>query len=329
MASVKEVNSFIFKFNQLWKSGFSADLNFKCYAGQAFATLQVGLGYADNLATPNGYGSHDVKPSKHVSPSQLRRRVRRENLRKVDDSNLAEKADDLNFAEKADDLNLAEKADDVVKSDSNDVDLVDLNDEDINDINDDKILQSSNDIDGNSCATTDDSKVDDGEAAVGNAVAKEGGECAVQVKDNFNDTTADLPIKNISSEKDVEELNIKVDGQSQADKALPDLVEVYATATYSQCPYSQLSQDDLDSLYRFTTSKDHLKNNIASINYDRIYSHGADNAGTFEHSIQFRISVKRQNLWEGARSYIWKHLGTDVWERGNGTKIKLSRIHQK
>ena len=98
MATAKGIDSFIFKLNQLWRIGFAADLNFKCYAGQAFATLQVGLGYAENVVTPSA-GPHEFKPSKHVSPSQLRRRVRRENARSAekaaddDMSNIGEKVD--------------------------------------------------------------------------------------------------------------------------------------------------------------------------------------------------------------------------------------------
>ena len=35
------------------------------------------------------------------------------------------------------------------------------------------------------------------------------------------------------------------------------------------------------------------------------------------------------HLWEGARSYIWQHLGGDnTWTRGDGTKITLVKIHQ-
>ena len=128
---------------------------------------------------------------------------------------------------------------------------------------------------------------------------------------------------NVAAMEDMNPLDSKVS------EMLPKLVDVYATATFSQCPNSQLTQEYLDSLYRFITSKDHLKKNIANIYYDRIYDLGANHAGTFEHSVQFRMAVKSQNLWEGCRSYIWKHLGSDVWERGNGTKIKLSRIHQK
>ena len=46
MATEKEVESFIYKVNQLWRGGFAADLQFKCNAGQVYINLKVGLGYA-------------------------------------------------------------------------------------------------------------------------------------------------------------------------------------------------------------------------------------------------------------------------------------------
>ena len=60
-----------FKFNQLWKNGFEAELNFKCNAGQAFVSLQVGLGYGAESDSVNLL-------KKHVAPSQHRRRIRRD-----------------------------------------------------------------------------------------------------------------------------------------------------------------------------------------------------------------------------------------------------------
>ena len=48
MDSAKEVQSFLVKFNQLWNSGYNADLHIKCNAGQASLHLEVGLGYATN-----------------------------------------------------------------------------------------------------------------------------------------------------------------------------------------------------------------------------------------------------------------------------------------
>ena len=48
----------------------------------------------------------------------------------------------------------------------------------------------------------------------------------------------------------------------------------------------------------------------------------------FEHIVAVKLIVNTAQLWESPRSYIWKHLGNNsVWTRGNGTEIRLSRIH--
>ena len=112
-------------------------------------------------------------------------------------------------------------------------------------------------------------------------------------------------------------------------KTLPDIVEVYALASFRNSPNASLMRDDIESMGRFVTSKDHLKRNIAKVEYDVITSDGINSNGTYDYTVKVKILVFRRNLWEGARSYIWKHLGSDIWERGNGTIISLSRIHQK
>ena len=86
---------------------------------------------------------------------------------------------------------------------------------------------------------------------------------------------------------------------------------------------------EMEILKRFVNSKDHLSRNIASIEFESVAYDGTDGCGTFEHSVQVKIAVLRRNLWQGARAYIFKHLGSDVWERGNGTTIAFSRIHEK
>ena len=108
---------------------------------------------------------------------------------------------------------------------------------------------------------------------------------------------------------------------------VPDIVTVYATATFENSP-SRLTQDEVESLGRFITNKEHLKRNIADVQVDHFSSQEV-RAGYFKHTVQIKISVRTAGLWEGARSYIWKHLGDDSWERGNGTRITLGRIHQK
>ena len=104
---------------------------------------------------------------------------------------------------------------------------------------------------------------------------------------------------------------------------------MYALAIFEHFPYENLTQDDMDSLGRFITSKDHLQRNIANFQILNVYNNGANAVGTFDHAVQVKIAVLRCNLWEGVRSYLWKHLGSDLWERSNGTTISLSRIHQK
>ena len=74
MAEQPEFHSFIGNFSQLWQSGFEADLHLRCFQGQAFINLQAGLGYVQH---PSYHGQH-----KHVRPSQLRHRMRREEVRK-------------------------------------------------------------------------------------------------------------------------------------------------------------------------------------------------------------------------------------------------------
>ena len=105
-------------------------------------------------------------------------------------------------------------------------------------------------------------------------------------------------------------------------------VEVYATAVFENSPYSVLHQEELDSLARCIKGIDHLTRNIAGISVEGHSTIGLQN-GCFQHSVQLKLEVVVANLWESARSYIWKHLGRDVWDRSNGTTISLMRIHQK
>ena len=109
---------------------------------------------------------------------------------------------------------------------------------------------------------------------------------------------------------------------------IPPIVPVHATAIFENSPNSNVMQDEIDSLVRFITSKDHLARNVNDVIYSILPSRECGNQN-FRHTVQVQINVKTANLWEGARGYIWKHLGSDTWTRGNGTRIGLVRIHQK
>ena len=77
---VKEIDSFIQKFHQLWSAGVSAHLDLDTHAGEAWVGLRVQLGPAP------GHLHHNVRPQpfqKHASPSRQRRRARREAARRA------------------------------------------------------------------------------------------------------------------------------------------------------------------------------------------------------------------------------------------------------
>ena len=89
---------------------------------------------------------------------------------------------------------------------------------------------------------------------------------------------------------------------------------------FQNSPNLNLLQEDLLSLEKFIFNQQHLQNNIGRLEFEVIA----------KWRVYVRLHVKNAKLWEGARPYIWKHLGGDnYWTRQNGTEIKLSRIHVK
>lgn len=308
MDSAKEVQSFLVKFNQLWNSGYNADLHIKCNAGQASLHLEVGLGYATNVDTSH---FEIIKQKKNVSPSRLRRRIWRENARKENlvpsenggdgrnttDADIAENVTNLIESQTL----VTEDAVLDVPSISDDVQNLDKSSELVEE------AAETNAVDSNDVITTD--LVTDSEN-VANSKAD-------PTEDRAEEAVMNGQKNEVSKE------------QNEIVNSLPDIVEVYALASFKNSPHASLTQDDLNSLGRFITSKDHLQRNIARVHYDTISSNGMNSNGTYSYTVQVKILVLRKHLWEGARSYIWKHLGSDIWERGNGTKISLSRIHQK
>ena len=85
MATVDlEINSFVTKFQQLWKAGRDAHMDFETHAGKAWVNLRLGLGE---------YPSDSIVKQHHLkrlSPSRLRRRERRAADR-LENSNILQK----------------------------------------------------------------------------------------------------------------------------------------------------------------------------------------------------------------------------------------------
>ena len=98
------------------------------------------------------------------------------------------------------------------------------------------------------------------------------------------------------------------------------LAAIHAVATFEKCTNGNLCQDDINSLMKFIHSEEHLARNVTQTETEQID----------KWEVAVKMLVLTNNLWESPRSYIWKHLGgQNFWDRSNGTKIKLVRIHVK
>ena len=72
---VNEIDSFIWKFSNLWRNGSNANLTFDTHAGQASVTLRLGLG--EFVGFNQQQHQYFEQKKKRLSPSKLRRRERR------------------------------------------------------------------------------------------------------------------------------------------------------------------------------------------------------------------------------------------------------------
>ena len=75
--NVTELNTFVFKFKHLWKSGLDAHLDLECHAGQAWVGIRVRLGHEPE---PHHHHHPHIPPQPRRTrdgPSRQRRRARR------------------------------------------------------------------------------------------------------------------------------------------------------------------------------------------------------------------------------------------------------------
>ena len=89
-------------------------------------------------------------------------------------------------------------------------------------------------------------------------------------------------------------------------------VFVNAIAVLDNCPNNLVTRNNLDSLSQIIDNKDHLQRNNEIFKFGNISNWEFGN-GRYKHKIQVIIQVKTAQLWESARSYLWKHLGTSTW----------------
>ena len=284
-----ELGTFIQKFRSLWKCGLDDHLDLDTSAEQAWVGLRVPLGHA-----PGPYHvipHHAYQKKNRNSPSRERRRVRRAADRAAKAGEAETLEENENNAEEANLENLDQETEPKETQS-------DMQEEVTLDIIEDEIMEE------NMNQTAEE---------VSNTVSVEKETTAVTADDCDDLLSDDVAV----SEETVEEVD-KVN----------NVVVVHATATFEECPDAQLYQDYVESLERFIFNKDHLKRNICKVETSYISSREFRH-NTYTHTMSVRLFVLTGGLWEGPRSYIWKHLGDDVWTRGNNTKIRLVRIHVK
>ena len=103
---------------------------------------------------------------------------------------------------------------------------------------------------------------------------------------------------------------------NNAEAKSANIVVVHAIATFENSPNDTLGQDDIISLQKYIHSEEHLQRNISKVELQQIS--------------RWEVSTKLFVLTNNLRSYVWKHLGgQNFWDRSNGTKIKLVKIHVK
>ena len=127
-------------------------------------------------------------------------------------------------------------------------------------------------------------------------------------------------------EKELTGKNDEAVAESSCENIVPPVVTIYATAVIDNSPNAALTNEDVGSLAKILGNKDHLVNNIANFEYS--YLSSKELRSKFKHTVGLVIFVKTCNLWEGGRSYIWKHLGGDTWTLKNGSEVNIMRIHQ-
>ena len=104
-------------------------------------------------------------------------------------------------------------------------------------------------------------------------------------------------------------------------------VVVHATAVIENTPGEIITQADVTNLKNLIFREKHLQQNIVKLEFGRQQSEFRNS--TFKHSLEIKLFVSTQQLWEGPRSYIWKHLGQSEWSKANGSSVAFNRIHVK
>ena len=318
MASYFEINSFVSKFCQLWCDGRQADLHLQCFNGQSYLNLNIGLGYAFQATAARKHDGY----SHSYSTSRSRRTAKRAKMKEGDiGCEINKTSDDVSSKGIEDSISPT-----IIEDDVNIENATDLEDHSGDSNFQEGHSQSDDTKDSEHHETHSDNSIDNVSEDDGATPVED---THIQLTEELMESKADTVKRNDEDTYHAEdEIGASKDSGSSNACEPPKYIEVHAMAIFENSPSYYLTQDELESLGRFVTNLEHLQRNIHNIVLDS-HTTSRGNDGRYTHSADIRIFVKSEHLWESARKYLWKHLGQDIWERGNGTVISLKRIHQK
>ena len=136
--------------------------------------------------------------------------------------------------------------------------------------------------------------------------------CDVAKNDSFIDSKSDNKASELR------------EGQNNSEMAV-----VHAQVSFADCPRESLSSKELTSVEGILFRLDHMKQNLKSKEFGRYITRRSDDGVNFTHTLDLKLFVATERLWETARSYIWRHMGQYTWTLHDGTQVTMNRIHVK
>ena len=306
----RELNSFIHKFNQLWRSGKSAHLNIDTHAGEAWVGLRVRLGHA-----PVHQEVYHNKSRTRDSPSRHRRRVRRAAAREVVEAEKAsdEETQSEDTEERAGKATIEEHIEvlDVTKvaeeaSNGKCIPILDV------------VESNESNSTGNAAEVTEEIILVDEE----NYVEETRGVNLDNDKVDANTVAAPVAVPTASSPP------VGTSSVTPVVANIVEQVEVFATAIFDKSSVEYLTNDDFDSLKKVLLEANHMKENILKIE-NQHQTNRKFRGNLFKHTLELKMTVKSAKLWESPKQYIWRNLGQKLWNKSDGTELSLVRIHMK
>ena len=294
--ATEEIDKFVRKFKDLWNSGFDAHLDVDAHAGEAWVGLRVRVGRAPGVLHPKSEG---------YCPARERRRVRRAAARnEQSDRNVKEEPEESDESIATEEV--AVRIDETVQ-----------------------LTQENNDVDDKFTTEEVAKKIE--------PICQESKTEIMEEDENVEENAVTEEVADQNSEEIVIEDNLVEDATEEKAKAKdnevkiiekePEIVVVHATAVIANSPGQRLTEVDTTNLQNLIFRENHLQQNIVKLEFGQQYSDSRNNL--FKHTLELKLLVATQRLWEGPRSYIWKHMGQNEWAKENGSTVVFNRIHVK